>query len=278
MSFARAAVLALAACAAAPATGGPGEGASAPVQQGSPLVSRSLWEGRLREIVEQYETEAFRLSSNRSEAFRAYYWPKFEPAGPRDRDLRHLFGKANVVIAYQRDPEDLRNSVDPANVKGAAFFRDVGSLLREAIVPASFERYEGQRGTVAWTPDKVVATFAPIERWPLGAARPVGAHTLVVFGPNRAPIRFEEYDSRGRLIETREYTHSRVRDRIAVQSFTVTPASIDPAADRRTIRMFFGEESEGDVFPERLEYAFTKPGLGPLTVRFVLRGIDRGPR
>jgi hypothetical protein len=162
-------------------------------------------------------------------------------------------------------------------VKGAGFFREVGAAFAEAALPASFERYEGQRGQVSGTPDKSIATFAPIERWPLSATHPAGAHTIVVFGSNRAPLRFEEYDSRGRLIETREYSHVRVREAVAVQSYTVTPASKDPAADRRTIRFHYGDEAEGDVLPDRLEYVFTRRGLGALTVRFVLRGVDKTP-
>lgn len=278
MSFARAGVFCLGLGLACLATSPDALGSDGDLTlEGSPLVSRSLWEPRLRDVVSGYENEAFRLASNRSESFRAYYWPKFEPAGPRDRDLRLLFGKANVVISYRREQDEVRYAVDPGNVKGIAFFRDVGALFAEAIHPASFERYDGQRGTVSMSPDKVVATFAPIERWPLSAARPVGAHTIVVFGANRTPTRFEEYDSRGRLIETREYTHARVRDGVAVQSYTLTPATTDPAADRRTIRLYYGQENEGDVFPERIEYVFTKRGLGALTVRFLLRGLDRTP-
>ncbi len=265
-------LLALAAGRPAAAVGeGDGSGAASP----SRPVPRSLWEPRLRELVAAYDEAAFRLSSNRTGSFSAFYWPKYDPSGPRDRDLRHLFGKASVVVSYRRDSDEIRHSVDPANVKGAAFFREVGALFREAIPPASFERYEGQRGTVHEGADRAVATFAPVERWPDGLARPRGAHTVVVFGANRAPVRFEEYDSRERLIETREYTHARVRDSVAVQSYTITPASIDPAADRRTIRIAYGAESEGDVFPERLEFAFTRRGLGAIRVLFVLRGVDR---
>jgi len=260
-------------------------------EPGSPLATRSLWDPRLREIVAQYERDALRLGANRSDELRAFYWPKFEPAGPRDRDLRQLFGKANVVITWRREGEgeasatrttsrereELRSDVDPANVKGAAFFREVGALFREAVVPASFERYDGQRGTLSATASRTFATFAPLERWPASAAAPAGAHTVVVFGSNRAPTRFEEYDSLGRLIETREYTHARVGEATAVQSYTVTPSTANPAADRRTIRLFYGEPVEGDQFPERVEYAFTKTGLGLTTVRFVRRALERGP-
>jgi hypothetical protein len=256
--------------------------ASSLIGQDSPAAaslpeSRSRWDSRLREIVTDYEASSFRFSSNKTPGFKAYFWPKFELGGQREQDLRLLFQKASLVYLFRREPPDCRIAIDPPNVKGKDFFKEVGALLKEAIVPASFERYDGQRGSLLSSTEKSVATFAPVERWPDGAAQPNGAHAVVTFGPNHAPVRFEEIDSRGRLLETREYSYARVKDRVAVQGYTTTPASTNPAADQRTIRILYAPEKDGDVFPQRLEFTFTREGLGKMTVTFVVRDVEKLP-